>query len=61
MIKGGSGTSSEKARRLLRGGSWSRLPRYCRSAPRDHFLPDYADGNVGFRVVCLPQDPSLNA
>jgi formylglycine-generating enzyme required for sulfatase activity len=52
MIKGGSGTSSEKARRLLRGGSWSRLPRYYRSAPNDHFLPDYADG---------PQAPSLNA
>ena len=38
-------------RRILRGGSWYRTPRYCRSAYR------YVDGpgggfNIGFRVVC---------
>jgi formylglycine-generating enzyme required for sulfatase activity len=47
--------------RLLRGGSWDDLPRYCRSASRLPSLPDLADLNVGFRVVCLPQGPSINA
>jgi formylglycine-generating enzyme required for sulfatase activity len=46
--------------RLLRGGSWVNDPRGCRSACRDHDQPDDAGGNVGFRVVCLPQGPSLN-
>ena len=30
------------------------------SPHRYRFQPDYADSSVGFRVVCLPQDPSLN-
>ncbi|MBM5818389.1 MAG: formylglycine-generating enzyme family protein [Cyanobacteria bacterium K_Offshore_surface_m2_239] len=47
--------------RLLRGGSWFSYPRDCRSARRIHSLPDYASYGVGFRVVCLPQDPSVNA
>jgi formylglycine-generating enzyme required for sulfatase activity len=46
--------------RLLRGGSWVYYPRFCRSAYRFHFRPDYASLDVGFRVVCLPQGPSLN-
>jgi len=46
--------------RLLRGGSWGSDPGCCRSACRDRFRPDYAGSDVGFRVVCLPQDPSLN-
>jgi len=46
--------------RLLRGGSWNSWPRYCRSAYRNCYQPDDADFSVGFRVVCLPQDPSLN-
>jgi formylglycine-generating enzyme required for sulfatase activity len=50
---------SEK-RRLLRGGSWDSIPRNCRSAYRSHFRPDDALYVVGFRVVCLPQGPSLN-
>jgi formylglycine-generating enzyme required for sulfatase activity len=50
---------SEK-RRLLRGGSWLGLPGGCRSAYRDHFQPGAAYDVVGFRVVCLPQGPSLN-
>ena len=52
-----TGTDSKK---LLRGGSWNSYPGYCRSAFRDRLRPDYADLDVGFRVVCLPQDPSLN-
>jgi formylglycine-generating enzyme required for sulfatase activity len=46
--------------RLLRGGSWYYFPRSCRSACRNHVLPDFASNFVGFRVVCLPQGPSLN-
>ena len=41
----------------MRGGSWYSYPRYCRSASRDHDLPDLAGLNVGFRVVCkLPKN-----
>jgi formylglycine-generating enzyme required for sulfatase activity len=47
-------------RRLLRGGSWDLDPRSCRSACRSHNQPDDATLFVGFRVVCLPQGPSLN-
>jgi formylglycine-generating enzyme required for sulfatase activity len=46
--------------KLLRGGSWNDGPWDCRSAYRYHSRPDDADFFVGFRVVCLPQDPSLN-
>ena len=47
--------------RLLRGGSWYVSPSYCRSACRSHLRPDDAyDIRVGFRVVCLPQGPSIN-
>jgi formylglycine-generating enzyme required for sulfatase activity/RES domain-containing protein len=46
--------------RLLRGGSWIFVPGLCRSAYRLHLRPDFADCYVGFRVVCLPQGPSLN-
>jgi formylglycine-generating enzyme required for sulfatase activity len=47
--------------RLLRGGSWNYFPRYCRSATRNHYLPVNALSDIGFRVVCLPQGPSLNS
>ena len=38
--------------RLLRGGSWSYAPAYCRSAYRYNYYLDYYDYNIGFRVVC---------
>jgi formylglycine-generating enzyme required for sulfatase activity len=47
----GGGTS-----RLLRGGSWFLSPAFCRSACRGISRPDGRDGNIGFRVCCLPQD-----
>jgi formylglycine-generating enzyme required for sulfatase activity len=53
-------SASEEEPRLLRGGSWVGSPRFCRSAYRGLDQPDGADFNVGFRVVCLPQGPSLN-
>jgi formylglycine-generating enzyme required for sulfatase activity len=58
--KEGRDTSGEEKSRLLRGGSWFYYPRICRSACRYHFLPGSACDLVGFRVVCLPQGPSLN-
>jgi formylglycine-generating enzyme required for sulfatase activity len=53
-------SDSEEEMRLLRGGSWLYGPRYCRSAYRYLAQPVNAYYDVGFRVVCLPQDPSLN-
>ena len=53
-------SKESKKRRLLRGGSWYCHPRICRSAYRNHVRPDDANDDVGFRVVCLPQGPSLN-
>jgi formylglycine-generating enzyme required for sulfatase activity len=60
--KDGSAWISEEKKedRLLRGGSWFVNPWNCRSAFRFHFRSDYADYTIGFRVVCLPQGPSLN-
>ena len=54
-------SASEEEPRLLRGGSWLDDPWYCRSAFRDRGRPGFANVYVGFRVVCLPQGPSLNA
>ena len=36
---------------VMRGGSWSAFPRYCRSASRAPFVPRKSHGDVGFRVV----------
>jgi formylglycine-generating enzyme required for sulfatase activity len=54
------GVIDDSEPRLLRGGSWYLIPWSCRSACRFHLQPEVAYGLVGFRVVCLPQDPSLN-
>ena len=39
--------------RILRGGSWSSDPRFCRSAFRNSFRPAARFLNIGFRVVCV--------
>ncbi|TAE59828.1 MAG: serine/threonine protein kinase [Nostocales cyanobacterium] len=39
-------------RRVLRGGSWSYRPVYCRSAYRVNYPPVSKDQNHGFRVAC---------
>ena len=49
-------SSDKEALILLRGGSWNYNPRYCRSAARDYYPPDYRRNRIGFRVVSLPQD-----
>jgi formylglycine-generating enzyme required for sulfatase activity len=38
--------------RVLRGGSWNDDPRYCRSAYRYYYTPDFRNYLIGFRVVC---------
>ncbi|MFM7649329.1 MAG: formylglycine-generating enzyme family protein [Cyanobium sp.] len=46
--------NQEQAMKLLRGGSWFRGPRICRSACRFSSPPAYLDDDVGFRVCSLP-------
>ena len=46
-------TADEGANRLLRGGSWTSYPRFCRSANRFNFRPGYRLNSLGFRVCCL--------
>jgi formylglycine-generating enzyme required for sulfatase activity len=53
---GSAWTAGGGTRRLLRGGSWFFLPRYCRSAFRSDFHPVNRPYGIGFRVCCLPQD-----
>ena len=38
--------------RMIRGGSWDDIPRYCRSAYRFRDDPDLRNFNTGFRVCC---------
>ena len=50
-------TGGERARRILRGGSWLYNPRYLRSALRNGFSAVMSNDIVGFRVVReLPED-----
>jgi formylglycine-generating enzyme required for sulfatase activity len=39
--------------RVVRGGSWRSIPRYCRAATRDDGRPDVRLNFTGFRVCCL--------
>ena len=41
---------------MLRGGSWSNIPKSCRSAYRNYNPPLNRTNYIGFRVCCLPQD-----
>jgi formylglycine-generating enzyme required for sulfatase activity len=42
-------------RRVLHGGSWRYIPRFCRSAIRIWNDPGGCYGYFGFRVVCVPR------
>lgn len=46
-------SENENSNRLLRGGAWLDLPRYCRSAGRGNNTPVNRDNRFGFRVVCV--------
>ena len=60
LTKGGEAAAVQQEERLLRGGSWDDHPRICRSAYRFWGHPSSRYDSVGFRICCLPQDPSLN-
>jgi formylglycine-generating enzyme required for sulfatase activity/predicted Ser/Thr protein kinase len=47
--------SDNHPRRVLRGGSWSYRPVYCRSAYRINYPAVSRDNNRGFRVACSAQ------
>jgi formylglycine-generating enzyme required for sulfatase activity len=49
---GSAWTDKNNTHRLLRGGSWFNIPRYCRSACRYYDTPAFRFSSVGFRVVC---------
>ena len=40
--------------RVLRGGSWQKTARLCRSAFKDGDVPYDIYNSTGFRIVCLP-------
>jgi formylglycine-generating enzyme required for sulfatase activity len=48
-------SDSERANRVIRGGSWSSSPRYCQSASRGRNAPDTWHNGLGFRVVVAPR------
>ena len=39
--------------KVIRGGSWSPYPHFCRSAYRNNNTRVYRFFNIGFRVVCV--------
>jgi formylglycine-generating enzyme required for sulfatase activity len=45
------GTMDSSAARVMRGGSWSHVARYCRSAYRYYNGPVYQSHNFGFRCA----------
>ncbi len=42
------------SKRVLRGGSWSSVPGYLRSANRDANAPDKSNNSLGFRLLQEP-------
>ena len=45
-------SSRSSLNKVARGGSWDLNPRFCRSACRYWYSPDYTDDGLGFRVAC---------
>ena len=44
-------SSSSISRRVVRGGSWSREARYCRSAERNYNMPGLRHNYIGVRLL----------
>ncbi len=49
---GSAWTGGNNRHRMLRGGSWTSIPEYCRSANRINDRPKDTYNRNGFRVVC---------
>jgi len=45
--------------RVIRGGAWSSAAKFCRSATRDMYPPSTKVADVGFRVVMLPAETTV--
>ena len=45
--------SEASSNKVIRGGSWSNNPHYCRSACRNDLTRAIRSLNIGFRVVCV--------
>jgi formylglycine-generating enzyme required for sulfatase activity len=48
------GPKGSKNGRVLRGGSWSSIAEFCRSAYRISYFPDFRYFTLGFRLVFVP-------
>ena len=54
-VDGSAWEQGDSSMRVLRGGSWSSLPRRARAACRNGFVPGSRDGLIGFRLaLCAP-------
>ena len=45
--------ASTGSTRVLRGGGWDDLAKYCRSALRDYYEPSVRNGNTGLRLALV--------
>jgi formylglycine-generating enzyme required for sulfatase activity len=52
-VDGSARVDNSTENKLLRGGSWYGIPRFCRSAFRDYGSRDFCLSNFGFRVLCV--------
>ncbi len=52
-------TLSHSNARVVRGGSWTLAPKYCRSAARQLMRPSAKGTDLGFRVVFSPNERAL--
>jgi formylglycine-generating enzyme required for sulfatase activity len=44
--------SAITSKRIIRGGSWNDIPKYCRSASRNSYSPNDCNHSLGLRIVC---------